>query len=160
MSDNKYYVPDISEFRVGFEFEEMNDIFEKEVFGETVYADYDLMKDLILEGDVRVKHLDRDDIEELGFKSENWSLGQRTWMWFKKDQPDTEEGVKRFPVYILYDFRDISFISVFRCQNPKELFKTDNYHRRLIDLDDIRSKFTGKIRNKSELKLVLDLVLT
>ena len=55
----KYYTPEIKEFHVGFEFEaEINGNW----ISTKIYDWYDG-----LEGNYRVKHLDREDIESLGF---------------------------------------------------------------------------------------------
>lgn len=68
MKDNKYYVPDLTEFRVGFRYEvpvyggnwELHD-FEKKVLTD--------LKDITIEllPYVRCKYLDESDILELGF---------------------------------------------------------------------------------------------
>lgn len=91
---NKYYTPEIEEFYVGFEFEmkvifhnpnnrdESEEIIKEEVFMPCVWKSFANMKDVFnIEYDslgnvdnitvpdsVRVKTLDREDIESLGFK--------------------------------------------------------------------------------------------
>ena len=60
--ENKYYVPDITEFRIGFEY-------EIEMGGNWYLRDipfYPLVDDSGLE--YRVKYLDREDIESFGFE--------------------------------------------------------------------------------------------
>ena len=60
--ENKYYVPDITEFRIGFEY-------EIEMGGNWYLRDipfYQLVDDSGLE--YRVKYLDREDIESFGFE--------------------------------------------------------------------------------------------
>ena len=71
MEQNKYYQPDINEFRVGFEYEYL------EHFGKDwgnwneyeVKADDSLyhLSQLLLSRAIRVKYLDDKDIEECGF---------------------------------------------------------------------------------------------
>ena len=70
--ENKYYTPTIEEFHVGFEYEEhlKNNgkwDWEKQVV-ETVYP-FDYYEDLLQPETlaIRVKYLDREDIESLGF---------------------------------------------------------------------------------------------
>jgi hypothetical protein len=67
--ESKYYIPDISEFYVGFECEVYNKYSEEwyiflfnQVFEDTSVA-YNFT-----EGKYRVKYLDKSDIESLGFK--------------------------------------------------------------------------------------------
>jgi hypothetical protein len=63
--DNKFYVPEISEFHPNFEFEEkaINGDWQKTTypFGTVWFSLDDLVN-----GNIRVKHLDREDIESLG----------------------------------------------------------------------------------------------
>ena len=69
MKTNKYYTPNLEEFCVGFEFEDS--------YGDGEYAKNSIdqlnIKDVIgsflkKEVDIRVKYLDSEDIESLGFK--------------------------------------------------------------------------------------------
>lgn len=68
--DKKFYVPEIEEFRVNFEFEEKNDegTWDKRTypFGTVWFS-----VDEVLDGFIRVKYLDRQDIESLGWEFEN-----------------------------------------------------------------------------------------
>ena len=80
MGKNKYYTPSIEEFFVGFEYEELEFIpvkdshfgikIKKNVFVEhiwkTGYSNWQFL-DNLKEGKIRVKYLDSNDIEELGF---------------------------------------------------------------------------------------------
>jgi len=80
--NNKYYTPDISEFHVGFEYEykkwiDNNSKFEWTKSGE-IRKPYEInwvdsiMKDPKMDGSqIRVKYLDKEDIESLGFKYDN-----------------------------------------------------------------------------------------
>ena len=64
----KYYVPEISEFYVGFEYEEENDLEDNVWIKRTLDFSYDWLeihKDFA--NGKRVKYLDTNDIEELGF---------------------------------------------------------------------------------------------
>jgi len=75
IKEDKYYTPDIEEFHIGFEFEYL-DINTKEWTIEidfTTFYDYDTdstwnLKKYIDDFKIRVKYLDKEDIESLGFK--------------------------------------------------------------------------------------------
>lgn len=73
MEENKkYYTPDISEFHVGFEYE-FRDFKNPEKFNKEVVTLDNLEFLDVIEGwiklkDIKVKYLDKEDIEELGWK--------------------------------------------------------------------------------------------
>ncbi len=71
--DNKYYTPEVQELGVGFEFEEKNEdgdwIKETYPFGDPWFS-----VDEIYNGRIRVKYLDREDIESLGWEP-GWKMG-------------------------------------------------------------------------------------
>lgn len=72
--DLRYYVPTIEEFHVGFEYEEDDNNtnnWEKQIIGIDNTWDLEFLKDIISEGNCRVKHLDREDIEGLGFEHDS-----------------------------------------------------------------------------------------
>lgn len=94
--DTKYYIPDISEFHVGFEYEHChssirfvmldlktgetsNETEPKEIWEKSVFTgnEFDAWKssfkfdDSLRDGQIRVKCLDKEDIESLGFKDHN-----------------------------------------------------------------------------------------
>lgn len=86
---SKYYTPSIEEFHVGFEYERKNgDSWEKTISTESdysaMYSDYgeenefDEIETNIR--DVRVKYLDKEDIESLGF-----TFNEETGWFEKKD---------------------------------------------------------------------------
>jgi len=70
MKKNKYYTPEITEFHVGFEFERLSELptnhWENSVC--STYNDLLLMQRKINESLIRVKCLDKQDIESFGFK--------------------------------------------------------------------------------------------
>ena len=73
--DNKYYTPTIEEFHVGFDCElfhqysESEDHFDKEIYDELTPVWWNrTMDELIRNKEVRVKYLDKEDIESLGWK--------------------------------------------------------------------------------------------
>lgn len=76
----RYYTPDISEFYVGFEYEEDDNNtnnWEHQIVGKDIVGDLDYFDDLIREGNIRVKHLDKEDLQKLGWeKTEGYSKPQ------------------------------------------------------------------------------------
>lgn len=66
---SKYYTPSIEEFHVGFEYEYSGNK-GKEWDADSIENLYDFedLIDDIRYGDIRVKYLDKEDIESLGFK--------------------------------------------------------------------------------------------
>lgn len=77
--DNLYYTPEISEFYVGFEYDEFKwNIGEEGRFVTEIYDGYlplkedvegtDGIEEYIKLNEVRVRYLDKSDIEELGFE--------------------------------------------------------------------------------------------
>lgn len=74
--ENKYYIPGIEEFNVGFEYEyqEYNDDLDECVdfwIKRFLYHLEDFtgeMEDALTDGRVRVKYLNQEDIESIGFK--------------------------------------------------------------------------------------------
>lgn len=69
--NNKYYIPEIEEFHVGFEFQldpyEINEWKEKIITDRDAYQ-FKLFKKFCKKENVRVKYLDKEDIESLGWK--------------------------------------------------------------------------------------------
>lgn len=128
----KYYTPEISEFHVGFEYEfnsivpdennwqkaiikdgtQIDDIHRKYKNGNRVYA-------------LRVKHLDREDIESLGFVFENSS-----------NEREIFERYRFTGGYLEFWY------------NYNSLFINSDAHKN-------RGSFTGTIKNKSELKKLM-----
>jgi len=101
----KYYIPSLEEFHVGFEFEYRDEHYEgRELFqrakiesdcvlrliddkSEDNYCEYDHflsnIKYDIEHGDIRVKYLDKEDIENFGFKESHFSNINNAF--YKKD---------------------------------------------------------------------------
>ena len=113
-----YYTPSIEEFRVGFEYEEQ---YNKDVpfFPEVVeadqddYPDYDLLSNLkwkCQEKEVRVKYLDKEDIESLGLtveqkpiasfnKGDCWIKDKNNTVLFDWFSEDFKENIEFNSVY-------------------------------------------------------------
>jgi hypothetical protein len=123
---SKYYTPTIEEFHVGFEFECMPNTISK--WKEYIFKPHDEPNYYIERGQVRVKYLDREDIE--GYFD-----------------------VKVFNEASIYGTRNGGEIKY-----EIESFGLPKHHMYKIwwqaDLGDI-TFFTGEIKNKSELKRLL-----
>jgi hypothetical protein len=139
--EEKYYTPTIEEFHVGFEYEYRQiDKWDKRVFEANdfsgSYAQPDALEVYIKEDRLRVKYLDEEDITSLGFQwgasCDNYSL------YSSKDFIDA--GVKRYLRITHYKEKNI-------CQI--ETLESDRLGR-------YSAKFDGVIKNKSELKRVLN----
>ena len=88
--ENKYYTPEIEEFHVGFNYENknfgkwINTIYDgmPTLMSKSYYDDcgceYIAVEDDIKDSLVRVKYLDKEDIESLGFVLQIVELGQDT----------------------------------------------------------------------------------
>lgn len=124
--DNKYYAPSIEEFHVGFEYEILVD-FGKIKGSQWVSTKINSWYDS-LENETRVKYLDKEDIESLG-----WKLKE-----------DSKNNFVKFinNTYYFLNLQDnnISIVYAFN-ENPGLLFHF------------FVSKIT--IKNKSELKKLL-----
>ena len=142
MKNNKYYTPEIEEFRVGFEYEELNltsvyddkwrfnikkNIFTQEIW-KPGYSNWNFL-DNLKDGKIRVKYLDAQDIEELGFEKAT------TQIHFRKDDIEI----------VLWDIKDIHIRRVI------DSSLTVNGVSRIL----VEPLYQGTILNKSELKWIL-----
>lgn len=130
--ENKYYTPDISEFHVGFEFESNYTLFsaDKEWHKVTLimpdcewfWSEY--LEDAT-ESEFRVKYLDREDIESLGWEE------KEPYIFTIKDT--------NLIYRLLFTGFDVYRIRIFEESTPIK-----------------QQIFVGKIRNKSELKILMN----
>ena len=139
--ENKYYIPEIEEFHVGFECEFYNskdkhfyfeapDGWIKTMIGENLYLrEFTNQYQLLKENLFRVKYLDQEDIESLG------------WKFIKHHPGTTQLDFKKGIYYLDFDsnFRGKSWLRIYEGDNQSEEF---NF-------------FTGFIKNKSELKILM-----
>ena len=161
--ENKYYVPDIEEFYIGFEFEylakeghslrsdvpieEMTWIKSDDFSMDFCDNDADTISErgyVLNKNRVRVKYLDAEDIESLGYTKQE-ILKTDDYIWFTKELDKVLYTI-RYNIEALdnlgtnatliykTDFNKISFLS----GNPRETVL-----------------FRGKVKNKSELKELL-----
>ena len=130
----KYYTPTIEEFHVGFEYEINNPChqgdtyYEEEVISRTNIES--VLKNWKHFQEYRVKYLDQEDIESLGFV-------------YTETDKYNPHGVKH--TYI----KTTSYGEVEIRHYP------DTYH---ISIDDGNTLFSGKVKNKSELKRILKMI--
>jgi hypothetical protein len=66
MKNEKYYIPSIEEFHVGFEYEAM--MIHEDRFLKHIVEELNHITGFSPPTELRVKHLDREDIESFGFK--------------------------------------------------------------------------------------------
>lgn len=137
--ENKYYTPSIEEFHVGFEYERsfhtgwetkiFDDGFEDTDYSPLYWVNWELHKGLI-----RVKYLDKEDIESLGFR-------------YDKTHPGTASD------YFEYGSSEFSFE---HAEYYMDYDSSTNYCRIYFSvLDGDSTVFAGTIKNKSELKVLL-----
>jgi hypothetical protein len=147
----KHYVPEIGEFQIGFEYEITNGYeWVKKTFAIEDLKSflYESLNNGIEQGQIRVKHLDKDDIESLWFKANESMMEYRRSM-FTKDvahHASTNKGL----LLILLCSNDWTLISF-----------TENPGAYVMELPDEKltilggTLFAGYIKNKSELKRIL-----
>jgi hypothetical protein len=138
--NSKYYTPTIDEFHVGFEYE-WNGWKEKGIFGKCQVEDiyyFDELRDDLFYGEVRVKYLDREDIESLRHKNND---GFTTF--FKVRSEDDNEIV--FQTYWVEEDQYLD----------EEYIYWDIKYNRIKITHKSKTLFWGKIKNKSELKVLL-----
>lgn len=167
MENNKYYVPSIEEFRVGFEFEMKDssieyghDMWVKSVFGNLLIkssgGQYSLnLKDYveyIKDEDVRVKYLDREDIEELGYhlaEERDWRNPKGRGLVFKKSKDSGDERMGHT------DWSEITFIDWINSPPNISIKKGRSGHESGVEGYE-SNPFSGIVKNKSELKVLMN----
>lgn len=143
--NDKFYTPDISEFHVGFECENFNFIegkfkpFVIDVFRLHEILDHEL-EDYFEPTHYRVKFLDQQDIEECGFELDKIVL---------------QEFYKEKEVYVKPDVYGYMIWKV-RCQHRPDThwFRIEA----LFEDNEWSVLFEGKIKNKSQLKMILNMI--
>lgn len=136
--DNKYYTPTLEEFHVGFRYEFTINLHHP---AEYVWEDMELgdneltnIQFHIERGEIRVKYLDQDDLEELG-----WELDQCT-------------GKDGCQYYITRGFDTIASLVV----GSRELSYIGE-HCILIDAFK-RGSFEGSCKNYNEMKKLMQML--
>ena len=149
--ENKYYTPEIEELRVGFEYEEDvhgNNKWNKKIIKPTNITQVckDLLDDIRLseenEYTFRVKYLTKEDIEECGF------------VYLKEDRSELnfQKIVDDYSFYeIAYDL-DEQLLTIEYYYQPEMVAEVTGHVNSAI-------RFKGTIKNKSELKQILKMIL-
>lgn len=151
--ESKYYIPKIDEFHVGFEYEFKNleDISSNCIYNsldfigwDNGWKDEDLVSHLqehIDYGNIRVKYLDKEDINSLGFKD---SFVPNCYM----DDDEMEDGYELF-----VSNTDMILIHL----NKDGMYGVVRQH--IYNLNTLNwtayNLFYGKIKNKSEFNRLL-----
>lgn len=129
--ENKYYTPEISEFHVGFECERFVDgDWQKIVMSVNFLSLEDIDEEISL-NEIRVKYLDREDIENCGWSFEQ-QYGGTQKLNFNKDMGGTDMLGISSDLFLDYNL-----------ENNHTLI---SYYG-----DGDVTIFTGTIKNKSEL---------
>lgn len=139
--ENKYYIPELEEFHVGFEYEyvQKDKIWRKgkvDAFGDYIHNTMYFVDRALQQEGIRVKLLDKEDIESLG------------WKFIKEG--DDELYFQIFPMYpnIKYWF-EMNF-------SPEEHYLLiEEWSETGIGKSSFIDKFNGNIKNKSELKRLM-----
>lgn len=155
--NNKYYTPDISEFYIGFEYEELF----KQEWSKMIRPPKDLpyewvklkldtshsisrITSKIKQNKVRVKYLDFEDVKKCGFKHINTYINNvSTDFVFEKQMEDYKIFIR-----LLFD-SDRSGETLDRILIMKSKPKLDDYCETIFD---------GYIKNISELKKILTMI--
>lgn len=156
---NKYYTPQIEEFKVGFEYE----VFQKgrppqdgwmymdapNTEGEWFkfswpdpYVGYDLKRLFDSSDDIRVKSLDKQDIEDCGFIVDNRTIDGDI-IWSTKTIHDKEY------IELALDPLDDNRVTISRYYQSK-LASSEDYSSNTI--------FIGYVKNKSQLQDLLSML--
>ena len=152
---SEYYTPEIDEFCINFPFEYRSDRYlqildntkgqwEAEEFsaasGQDGECERDDIEKLISENNLRVKHLDQEDIESFGFTKDNVTLLSL--------YTDKDDVTRHFE---MVRSNESGEIEIHHCSESQ---KTVIKKRELKNSDDL-ILFFGTIRNKSELSRIL-----
>lgn len=155
-NDNKYYTPELEEFHVGFGFEYLHPLSVSETTNEwQVYDWRSRMATVTLHPDgisiggfsikpecLRVKYLDKQDIEELG-----WEEGVHVNVW--SDNDDIVNGysyvLNNTETMIMFYSEESKVVGMYRQKIYNEI--TGNWTSDIM--------FAGIIKNKSELRKLM-----
>lgn len=130
--ENLYYTPSIEEFHVGFEYELQVDIWNG-LTGERMWSLVQMDHLDRPTSPSRVKYLDREDIENLGWKY----IGKAVDVWFEKEGSFDMGSWNTYKIKMHYGLND---------------------HRLSViayDTGDEYRIFSGIIKNKSEFKKLM-----
>jgi hypothetical protein len=173
--ENKYYTPTIEEFHVGFEYEYRNTVrdssgnqiksmWKKETFGldmpgwnlETVFI-------MIQNDNIRVKYLDKEDIESLGFEKSK----KNQWVGYEDYFSGNVSGEYGYFLYVTIHYprlytkskrvEDNLFKIIVHRHYTSNEYETSNIDYSL-NTNESEVVFKGTIKNKHELERVLTML--
>lgn len=130
MENKKYYTPSIEEFHIGFEFEYLavprikeNNGYIKSIF-DFSWSISDILHRIIDFNCLRIKYLDKVDIESLGFTyiKDVFSLNKLTVQSYKKDDIILYHTSELNKIMITYSNEDI-IVSSISIKNKSKLIK-------------------------------------
>lgn len=181
--DTKYYIPDISEFHVGFEYEHChssirfvmldlrtgdrtNETEPKEIWEKSVFTgnEFDVWKssfnfdDSLRDGQIRVKYLDKEDIESLGFKEDQEyqsTVDESNYDWHY--DYGMESNNKKLKL-IYTNWRTYAYSEIDGVDHSKyNEYSVVKIIKSVIAGEEFTA-FVGFIKNKSELKRILKMI--
>lgn len=135
--ENKYYTPTIEEFHIGFEYEilSLDPITADKHWIKSEIPDYKIISQLLkTTNSIRVKYLDKEDIESLGFNFDKNSTNNQ-WKFFKNN-------------ICLFYRPETKILGTFTVDSSKSEYML----KYVVDNKLINGLF---IKNKSELKKLL-----
>lgn len=138
---DKYYTPAIEEFHVGFEYERLSTSGEwtEEVLDYSSISSYaieDVLEDMSYGDTIRVKYLDQEDIESLGWRQ-------------VKDYDDEKV------FQILPDEHDFYELSWFTDEDAPHNINIEFWYETKPCVSNCDTIFRGTLKNKSELKVLI-----
>ncbi len=148
---SKYYTPEIEEFHIGFEYEQLN-VHAKMVVGakptkhwrKEVWTEDDLYDSAVVYNlnmdTCRVKYLDREDIENLGFEHTGRTIDD--WYELKVSRPAVMSAHTNRRYVLMHDFRT----------NQGVVIMAYDYESGDSGENTI---YRGSCKNKSELKKLM-----
>lgn len=152
MEENKYYVPEISEFHVGFRFQvkDLDDDLVNTVWRDDEVLDWSsfvVFHDYIKKGDIRVPYLTKEDIEAEGWDFDN-NMGE--------EPGDGDIGFVLEPCKP-FEPTPSPYIQYVLMYNTKTHFAVIE---RIVDCGSGREDmlFRGKIKNRSEFRRILKMI--
>lgn len=158
-ANNKYYTPEIEEFGVGFEYEQKGAYgrWFKSIFGdsnEEYIGEYDNeLSECYWElksSNIRVKQLDKIDIENLGFINLHTTGTQRFKKYVNLKQFEGEEWFDYYLLLSLRYFDNTPHITI-------KKIDIHTYKEEIEVSDNVRSEylFQGYVKNKHEFSKIL-----
>jgi len=161
IDDKKYYIPSIDEFHVGFEFEYLEYLEDDDrewfsnIYCDTLSKskcyikksflwDYMELNKAINSGDIRVKYLDKDDIESLGFiyTDENYTNYGDGYKGYIKNVTKIANRESNYGLKCMIHYNDKTNFTIIEAG--------------MFNSFGGNWKFKGTIKNKSELKKLME----